>query len=94
MREVDQPTEPTRRASRHRHAGTQFASVAAGRWGASSERCSGRAQQERLVLLQQEATELLALFDQLRGEAALNTDADPCLQPRGTGAEPTVRVTN
>ncbi|MCC4611294.1 hypothetical protein LL963_04155 [Xanthomonas campestris pv. esculenti] len=47
-----------------------------------------------LVLLQQEATELLALFDQLRGEAALNTDANPCLQPRGTGAEPTVRVTN
>ncbi|RJS03353.1 hypothetical protein XnspCFBP7698_09090 [Xanthomonas sp. CFBP 7698] len=47
-----------------------------------------------LVLLQQEATELLALFDQLRGEAALDTDIEPCPLPRSTGAEPTVRVTN
>ncbi len=48
-----------------------------------------------LVLLQQEATELLALFDQLRGDVAL---AHACDRPLAgsivTTSEPTARVTN
>ncbi|EGD11435.1 hypothetical protein [Xanthomonas vesicatoria] len=48
-----------------------------------------------LVLLQQEATELLALFDQLRGDlpTASRRDSATCASIAAT-AEPTTCVTN
>ncbi|MCL1500673.1 hypothetical protein M3O57_19130 [Xanthomonas nasturtii] len=48
-----------------------------------------------LVLPQQEASELLALFDQLRGEAiARDESADALSEPAARSHEPPTRVTN
>jgi hypothetical protein len=48
-----------------------------------------------LVLLQQEATELLALFDQLRGDATPSHDADNVVATASAErTEQTVHVTN
>ncbi|WP_181141775.1 hypothetical protein [Xanthomonas arboricola] len=48
-----------------------------------------------LVLLQQEATELLALFDQLRGDAVPAHDADNVVATTpAERTEQTVNVTN
>ncbi|MCC4600899.1 hypothetical protein JWH04_16550 [Xanthomonas melonis] len=48
-----------------------------------------------LVLLRREATELLALFDQLRGDVLLPLPLAEQAHDRNTGvADPTARVTN